>query len=186
MIIVEGPDNVGKSTLIKALLEWDPKLRLVQRERFKPGMEGTIGKTYIDMLTPTPGISLTEHSHSIADRGFFSECLYGPLFRGGCRMTQAEHFQIYALLHRLNAVIVWCDAPDDVIMETWQKREQLYDRDPVAIANAYREHMPRLAYELTLFRYDWTRDAQTGLMVDRITKLHHQMLEHFPLIHTCT
>lgn len=175
MIIVEGADNVGKSTLITKLMERDPKLKLLKRERFKPGMEGTIGRTHIEALLPPNG-DFNAHAHSISDRSFFSECIYGPIFRGGCRMTTAEHFQLYALLKLYPTIIVWCDTFDDVITATWAKREQLYEHEPLMIAEAYRRRMPQLARDLLMLQYDWSKDSKTGFYVDKIVAWHRDLL----------
>jgi thymidylate kinase len=184
MILIEGADNTGKSTLVKKLLTRCSGIMPLVRERFKPGMEGTIGQTHIQALLPITTRTVQQHYNTISDRTFFSECIYGQLFRGGCRMTAAEHFQLYALLHRYRAIVIWCDTPDVVIEATWRKREQLYDRDPLVIARAYREHIPRLTEELTCFCYDWTRAGNDALL-DRIVRLHQHMIEHSPRIQSC-
>ena len=157
MIIVEGGDNVGKSTLVKQLLALDPSLRLLHRERFKPQDGGTIFSSYLKMLLP-PDDAYTAHANSIGDRCFASECVYGALFRHSCRMTFAEHLVIQAVLKKFNALIVHCDPPDDVILDSWREREQLYD-NPLAIAQAYREKMPSIFDGLEVIHYDWTRDS---------------------------
>jgi len=174
MIVVEGADNTGKSTLIDKLLAGDPSLRLLKRERFKPGMEGTIGRTHVDALLP-PNEDLRAHANSVSDRTFFSECIYGPIFRGGCRMTTAEHFELYALFRTYPMLIIWCDTADEVIRATWAKRTQLYDRDPLLIAEAYRRRLPQLARGYLVFRYDWTCDPHNAL-VEKLLSWHRDLL----------
>jgi hypothetical protein len=157
VIIVEGGDNVGKSTLVKQLVALDPSLRLLHRERFKPSEGGTIFSSYLKMLLPTDD-SFMAHANSIGDRCFASECVYGALFRDGCRMTFAEHLVIQAILQKFNALVVHCDPPDEVIKASWDEREQLYD-NPLAIAEAYRVKMPNIFSGLEVIHYDWTRSS---------------------------
>lgn len=172
MIIVEGPDNAGKSTLVKQLLALDPALRILHRERFRPERQESIADTYIKALQPDDGDRL-RHSHAIADRFFASECIYGPLFREGCRMSLADHMVIRAWLKSYNALVVHCDAPDAVIQKSWAEREQLYDRDPLLIARAYRQRMRSIFYTSAIFPYDWT-DPQAEAQRRTIIELHRE------------
>lgn len=157
MIIVEGADNVGKSTLIKQLIELDPQLRVLHRDRFNPQKEETIATSYLRALLPKDGDRVA-HSYGLADRFLASECIYGDLFRKGCRMNAAEHRAIRNMLNAYQAMVIFCDPPDDVIMSTWTKREQLYD-NPLQIAHAYRDRMHMIFPKTSVFRYDWTADG---------------------------
>lgn len=168
MIIIEGGDNVGKTTLVKQLLALDPSLRVLHRERFKPGIGETIFDSYLKMLLPTDD-GYRAHANSIGDRCFASECIYGPLFRDRCRMTFAEHLVIQALLKKFNALIVHCDPPDAVILSSWDEREQLYD-NPLDIAGAYRARMPNIFKGLDVIHYDWTRPEAANLRQWLITE----------------
>lgn len=157
MIIVEGPDNAGKSTLVKQLMELDPQLKKIRRKRFNPRNGETIGSSYLQALINEEIVK--SHGYAIADRMLASECIYGELFRDGCRMTEAEHFAIRGVLSAYRAMIIHCDAPDEVIIKSWKEREQLYD-DPLIIARAYRERISSLFPGMLVLRYDWTaRDA---------------------------
>lgn len=154
MIIVEGGDNVGKSTLIRQLLELDPGLRLLHRDRFNPKTEETIATSYLKALLPTDG-DRYRHAHGVIDRFLASECIYGDLFRDGCRMSEGEHFTIRNILTSYDAMVVHCDPGDDAIKASWTDREQLYDR-PIKIAQAYRSRLPKIFEGLEKQVYNWT------------------------------
>lgn len=156
MIIIEGADNVGKTTLVKQLLELDPQLRVVHRKRFRPGQEETIATSYLEALLSPDGDRVA-HGYSLADRMMASECIYGELFRGGCRMTEAEHWAIRAVLNSYNAFVVWCDIPDGKIKETWKDREQMWGH-ALEIAGAYREEVRSIFRSQVVWRYDWSED----------------------------
>src|SRR5687768_14459517 len=97
MIIVEGPDNAGKSTLIRDLLAMQPALRLLYRDKFNPNRGETIGVSYLKVLLPEDGQWL-RNGFALVDRFIASECIYGDLYRGGCRMTKGEHYRLHAIL----------------------------------------------------------------------------------------
>lgn len=156
MIIIEGADNVGKSTLVARLLREDPRLHLLKRERFKVDRGESIGWSYFNMLVPTDS-NYTKHAFGIADRMLASECIYGDLFRGGCRMTPREHLLIKTVLMCYGTVVVHCDAPDETIRKSWSNREQLYD-DPIRIAHEYRARVKSIFNPIEVIRFDWTMD----------------------------
>jgi len=174
VIIVEGGDNTGKSTLVRTLIERDPSLRLLKRDKFHPGRGETIGTSYLDMLKPANG-DFMQHLNSVADRCLASECIYGSLYRGGCRMTDAEHLQVQAMLHRFQALVIFCDPPDEAITADWAARPQLYDRNPLEIANAYRSQIGHIFEGLPIVRYDWTKDD--GKAADWILEEHKRLLQ---------
>lgn len=157
MIIVEGPDNSGKSTLIKQLLELDPGLRILKRKKFDRHKDQTIGTSYLEELIPKDGDRVS-HGYAIADRFFASECIYGTLFRNGCRMTASEHRAVRNLLVSYGTVLVYCRPPRESIEKTWNERPQLYDRDPLRIYNEYEERLYDIfkGADQASFNYDWT------------------------------
>jgi hypothetical protein len=154
MIIVEGGDNCGKSTLVKQLIELDPSLRILHRDRYKPNAYETIATTHIRALIP-PDYDCVRHGHSLADRFYASEIIYGELFRGGSRFSDYDAMTIRLLLHAYRAMVVWCNPPTDVVEATWSEREQLY-RDCMRIHRAYRDRIRKLFVGFTVLEYDWT------------------------------
>lgn len=156
MIIIEGADSVGKTTLVPQLLEADPSLRLLRRERFKPERGEGIYDSYLGALLPADGDRL-RHAHSLADRFLASECIYGELFRGGCRMSEGQHFALRNVLRSYGATVIHCDPPERAVRESWVGREQLYnEEDPMTIVRAYRERLRTIFAGFHVLRYDWT------------------------------
>jgi thymidylate kinase len=179
MIIVEGGDNCGKTTLIRQLIELDPKLRLLHRERFNPNKGETIGQSYLDALRPPADGSRVAHSYSIADRFFASECVYGNLFRGGCRMSAWEHFIIKSLLLSYGTFVIHCDPPDASVQLTWKDRDQLYnDQGNMWITDYYRSHIKDIFHPIPVVRYDWTA-TYAALHREQLVDRHKQMMRKF-------
>lgn len=156
MIIVEGGDNVGKTTLIQQLIGIDPNLHVLRRPRFKPEQGQTIGTSYLDAIIPRDG-DRVRHSYGIADRLLASEMIYGDLFRNGSRLTEAERQAILNVLRSYRAIVVHCDPPDETVLREWKNREQLYD-DPIVIVAEYRRRIRTIFEGLTVIRYDWTAE----------------------------
>jgi len=183
MIIVEGGDNVGKSRLIEQLIHLDPRLRLIHRDRYKPDAGETIGTTHIRALLPPDG-DWVRHGHSLADRFFASEEIYGELFRGGSRFTSTERLTIKLLLANYTAIVVWCNPPAAAVDATWKQRDQLY-RDGMCIWQAYRDRLRRIFDGFAVIRYDWTapsaaadreciirmHDCTPTLQLDRLSRI---------------
>lgn len=158
MIVVEGPDNSGKSTLVKTLVERG--FPLIKRERFKPGKEETIGLSYLKALIPKDGDRLA-HSHGVLDRLLASEIIYGDIFRGGHRISDGEHLAILNMLIAYNASVVLCDPGNLAIKETWHEREQLYD-DALTIAASYRKNMNHIFRPMVIVKYNWKLNAKAA------------------------
>lgn len=176
MIIIEGADNVGKSTLIDQLIELDPRLYVMKRERFRPSKGGSIGSSYLKMLLPGAGRDLL--TFGIADRLLASECIYGELFRGKCRMTPHEHFLIKAVLMSYGALVIHCDAPDRFIIDSWNTRAQLYEQDPLLIARTYRARLERIFRPLEVIKYDWT-NSDASMRREAIVRLHARTVTRY-------
>lgn len=174
MIIVEGADNCGKTTLIKNLLGADPSLRLLHRERFNPKKGETIGQSYIRALVPELG-DFERHANSVVDRFFASEEIYGSLFRGGSRITDQERFTIQLMLQAYQPIVVHCDPGDDTILATWEKRDQLYD-DPRKIAQAYRENIETIFAGFDIIDFDWEADSPLSIIYDHRIRLRNLKL----------
>jgi hypothetical protein len=157
MLIIEGGDNVGKTTLLRELLAIAPDLRLLHRDRYDPTSGEPIATTYFKALLPMDG-DRVRHGFSVADRFVASECVYGSLFRKGCRLTLAEHHALEQMLVSYGAEVIWCDVTDETIKANWTDREQLYDK-PLQIASAYRERMATIFPALPVRSYRWNDPA---------------------------
>ena len=198
MIVIEGGDNVGKTTLRQQLIDESTKhpLFVLHRQRFSPTGNTsiqTIGQSYLEMLMPDSQDG-RDINLGIADRLLASEWVYGELFRGGCRLTAREHFLIRAALASLNALVIFCDPPDATILASWEQREQLYARDPLRIAERYRMQIADIFAPLRVFRYDWTATAaaedrralldEHAIRVRRVPHAGHNSIIHVPRLHS--
>ena len=87
-IVVEGPDNVGKTTLIKNLKDHfnDITFHTLHYTNVKhPSSEELIkysAKLYEEMFGLMSFVSTKEKSGVICDRSHLGELIYGPIYRG--------------------------------------------------------------------------------------------------------
>src|SRR5947209_354454 len=118
MIIVEGPDGAGKTTLIKRLLE-----------------DGVINKSYPspwqdDVLQFEANIlrAVKENGSNFRvayDRFFYSELVYGPVIRHRCCFDLHQLHRIHQTINNSASVIVLCLPPLEEIQLNQKDRETL-------------------------------------------------------------
>lgn len=163
MIIVEGPDNSGKSTLIKQLRE-DLGVRLITPIAQGPtrSMKDLYDRTYyiIDQAIRNKSDKI------IVDRiNLISEDIYGPI----CRQRNLwdsmakEKQKLWSSLNLLNPFIIYCRPSNEVLenMETHQVK--VYDtpehlksiqEKQGLIVRAYDNYFANWKY-YNFFRYDY-------------------------------
>lgn len=169
MIIVEGMDNAGKSTVVESLQSLDPRLHVLRRPRAHPDRDVHIGDTFMQMLQE-PGVLL-----GIADRFLASECVYGTIFRSGCRIPIEMHEDLLEELHKLRTVIVYVKPPFERILATWDDRPQLFDKaSAYKLYTAYEEYMPQVFDDFPMITYDYT--IQSRLTLHSVVQIHERML----------
>jgi hypothetical protein len=117
MVIIEGPDAAGKTTLIQHIKEQFPDelimsaaSRMSSEERnsenFRSGQ--AVRKRVYDALTYE---TIGEGRACIHDRLFFSELVYGQVLRGGSIFNWTEERHILRLLTAISPPIVFCMPP---------------------------------------------------------------------------
>ena len=135
LILIEGCDGVGKTSLAHAL-----------RER----TGGTIIKTRqptTDCLpfytAPLADYKAGSGTTVICDRWHLGERVYGPIRRGKCGLSPVAWGAVEAFLTERGAIGVLCVAPLETLIERLDKRGEPYNVD-------------WLAQEVKAFQYAWT------------------------------
>lgn len=136
LIIVEGPDLAGKTTLVKKLARELSSAQVLHRGP----------PTQHVLLEYEPDIerySAKADEHIICDRWHIGELIYGPLMRGSAQLTEPMRRHISMLLASRGAFTVYI-TPSDIEL----KRRYLAQGDDfvnleqlLTVAQAYR-HMP--------------------------------------------
>lgn len=117
-IIVEGPDGSGKSTLIESLLKTYPNS--IRHHFGKPETEEAAYNYWKVYATTIENADPTQVT--ILDRSWYSDLVYGPLFRNKCEM-EMQHVKLlesHVLTHG-GGMVIYCTAPTNIL---WNRCKQ--------------------------------------------------------------
>lgn len=121
MLIVEGLDGSGKTTLINNLLNHGGQL-------LKP--------LNIDNSLQKYQLLLNKSSDkSIMDRCFISEMVYGKVLTNRTKLTEQEYYELLNLYSKYNSNIVYLYAPKSILL----KRRNNDVKDKFVLSKYYEE-----------------------------------------------
>lgn len=114
IVVIEGPDNAGKTTLA-AIVAKRMNALYIKAERPRRGPDLLEYQGIIEHARAYSGLVVTDRHVAI------SEPIYGTICRGGHDLKQED---VTLCISRLDAV-VYCRPPQSYILETIAKREQM-------------------------------------------------------------
>lgn len=156
MIIIEGMDNSGKTTLAEQIKKFGgDKVEVVHGGGpVEPGTEA---------LRLTQFLILANHPRTIIlDRCLLiSEEVYGPILRGGNALTKVyNEASLWNTLKAMDPLIIYCRPPDNRIFKTMKARKQMdgVDQQKKELLARYDKVMKFLAcaFEIKVIPYDYT------------------------------
>jgi GTPase SAR1 family protein len=118
MIIVSGPDNSGKTTLVKKLCE-DLHLNNLPKCKSLPLWEHPV--EYSDWIIQTIKDS---HHDDIVDRCFIDELVYGPIMRGKVCFDAPQFKACADALVDKSPLIIITNPGANMISKSYAEREQ--------------------------------------------------------------
>ena len=171
LIILEGPDCSGKSTLAKALADRLLYHTLMHHGPYPRLTSQQLPRFYAEGMAT----SLQRWHGLVMDRSWLSEQVYGPIYRGADRLATFQRRHLERIALRLGAVVVLCLPPWADVRDQWARRKGL---DPKAEMLDNEDQLRRIydAYhaletDLPVVHYDYTihgRDVSKVLgQVDR-------------------
>lgn len=119
MIVVEGPDGAGKTTLVNELCREFGLQRVGPRldeYRDKNLPKKPRERVYKALSWAVEGETLRVH-----DRLFWSECIYGPILRGESKFTLLEEHRIMELFRALQCPVIFVRRSWDECLEEVRK-----------------------------------------------------------------
>jgi len=166
IIILEGPDGAGKTTLAEKLrqrLADDRMVHIIKHGPYK-GLESThLCKIYFRAMTP----ALTFDDHVIMDRSWISEPIYGTVYRGGanridlprCRMLERT------ALSR-GGIVIHCQPSFEACAKAFESRpEEEYLDNVKQLKEVYEEYEAlQLMTSLPVVHYDYEQDSIDDLL----------------------
>lgn len=100
IIIIEGNDGTGKTTLANDLAKTLHGYKVIHRTHLTDTPKSELAMIYRDLLL--------KHTNIIFDRAWYSEMAYGPVFRGESCISIEDMHRLEELLHALGGFVVYC------------------------------------------------------------------------------
>lgn len=137
MIIIEGCDNTGKTSLQQQVLERYPNMMTGYKQERPPEDK----QSYMDRFWDFLGKSNGSTRNMVFDRFYFSELVYGPLLRGNVIFSPSENRMVRHLINEKSPLIIYCYRSPEQILSTFDEREQLegVQERVTTIVNLYNE-----------------------------------------------
>lgn len=124
MLIIEGIDGVGKTTLVEYLQSYGMK-----KYHFDYDSKN------MDLFTKYMKVLLEDNSEMVLDRSFISEMVYGPVIRNKCKLSIEDYTKLLIAYKNTGTKIIYLTAPKDVLL----KRRNDEKSDYEVITNYYEE-----------------------------------------------
>lgn len=168
MLIVEGPDGSGKTTLVQHLAE-------IYNLPVAPRVVDKDTRAMVDLKKWTEDNVLKPHEDTIYDRHrLISELIYGPVLRHqpepGFDSIKWVVQQTSALYNRVRPLIIYCLPPFETVLENLKKGQDnefiVNSGQTRTIYNLYhmRCALDAAAFSNQIMLYDYTHPGADGMM----------------------
>ncbi|MEG1008965.1 MAG: hypothetical protein RSF67_03970 [Clostridia bacterium] len=124
MVIIEGIDGVGKTTLVDYFVQ-----NGMNKFHFDYDSKN------MDLITKYMNILKFETQQLILDRSFISEMVYGPVIRGKCKLTIEDYKDLLIQYEKVGTSIIYLSAPKEILLS----RRKNDSNDFEVIKNFYDE-----------------------------------------------
>lgn len=121
IIIIEGPDGSGKTTLAKQLSR-QTGYKVIHRTRPKSEEEKAVMMDeYLRVIR--------SRDNMIFDRSWYSEMVYGPVMRDASVISYQQMYDLERQLAEVGALIIYCTDTKSVMWTRCQERGEDYILD---------------------------------------------------------
>ncbi len=177
LILLEGPDGAGKTTLQGQLAELYKArgLTALLVHLGKPGPLGAFDQCMKLLLTTSQYAETT--GPVIIDRFHYGERIYGPVMRGLDTLGAARQRMLDRVLLRLNSYCVICLPAWETVRDNWRQRKgQEYVQHEDRLRQVY-ESYQRLNPVIPTIRHDYTHDSPEERL-DRMSAVTDFLLQY--------
>lgn len=172
MIVVEGPDGSGKSTLVKAICE---------RFDLHEGTRGTLNRdllwtvTKSDTMRALAGMVQGSHEPRVWDRLYYSDFVYAPLSvtPRDCAFPPSVENHVEAVLASVQPPIILCLPPWSVVKANIESDRHQMDGVVERAFDIYAAY-DNLEFPGWTFRYDYTTDKVASVFHHIDSYLQHR------------
>lgn len=165
MIIVEGCDNSGKSTLVQKLAQ-DLKLLMLNNRKRPESFE----ESYIYTLTMC---QLASSFSMIFDRWQpISEPIYGPICRNTHIYNEEQLSRLHAITQVTQPLIIYC-RPDTQTILNFGERDQMAGvvQHGKELIQAYDDYLTNLSKFFHVVQYDYERQLYDDILKQALVHL---------------
>jgi thymidylate kinase len=149
IIILEGPDGSGKTTLANKIKD-QTGFMLLHRSHQTDSNAESLFDEYAQVIKAG--------KNCIMDRGWYSEMVYGPVMRGGSAITYPQMYELERMLAKNGALIIHCTAPEATLWKRCLKRGEDYvtKKDTFhAICNGFDTLMMDVPHYVPVLTYEY-------------------------------
>ena len=153
LTIFEGVDGAGKTTAAKEYAD-EIKARYVHFPALKE-VRISLPRLYVEAMLP----ALLGYQDVVFDRSWYSEPIYGEVFRAGAnRVGTASCLMLERLAMRCGGVVVNCDPGWDAIRRSYEARQKEEMLTSLAlVGQAYQAYQRQVSsIQLPIFQFDYT------------------------------
>ena len=148
IIILEGPDGSGKTTLAN-LLHKQTGFTLLHRS-YDTDKAPDLFNEYAQVLKAG--------KNCIMDRGWYSELVYGPVMRGSSKISYPQMYELERLATKYGAIIIHCSAPEATLWKRCLRRGEDYIKDREKFHNicqGFNELFHRMPHLIPVTTYEY-------------------------------
>jgi hypothetical protein len=124
LVLIEGPDGAGKTTLANAVLD-----SIAGSGQPVAYMHASAPRRHplIEYTEPLSEYQPGDGTSYVLDRWHIGETIYGPRYRGRCGLTAHQYAAVEDFLLEKGAVLVYCSGRLDDLVRRIRNRGEAFD-----------------------------------------------------------
>lgn len=162
IIILEGPDGGGKTTLAHEL---HARFGVHTTNHGPYKGERQIWRHYFESMLP----AYSGERDVILDRCWIAEPIYGQVYRGGLNRIELWQLRILEYIaEQCDTTVILCMPPVTECIKNFNSRraQEMLDNEAqlVSVYNGYQEAWAKLAMHMSVVRYNYISDSLEGVL----------------------
>lgn len=167
LVVVEGPDESGKSTLVKEIVDELDQRGYSAKPRLSYGKPwDLVHRTFRELADHVYSLTEPVPEVQVVDRFYFSEIFYSKAQGRKVSFSHRQRGTIEVMLMRLGIPIIVCMPPDDVLNDNWEKRSDnkvgLTELERQDVIREYKSLIANPPLNFNIVKYDYTATLDIG------------------------